>query len=467
MRVLLVTHFFPPGHLGGTEVLTLGLAQSLQAAGHTVRVICAEDWDTAPSYKIQHTDDVFQGVPVRRLHFNWLKAPDVFRYLYNNPEVERHVAHFLGQIQPDIVHIASCYTLSASVISAACSFRIPTILTATDFWFLCARNTLLRSDDFLCSGPEDPWQCARCMLSNAKAYRWPRKVLPERAVATLLQTIGQYPFLTRQRGLRGMLGDWEDKFSFLSQALRKVDRIITASHFLKTLFIKYGVPPERIEFSAYGLDTSWAKGHETKTSSSQLRIGFIGQILPFKGPDILVKAFASLKPDIPVQLKIYGDPAKAPDYGQRLKELAAGDSRIAFLGTFDNSLMGEVLSGIDVLAVPSTWYDFPLVIPSAFATKAPVLATDLPGMSELVQHNVNGLLFERYDWMGLAQQIQRLVDEPDLLERLRAGIAPVKTLRQMTEEYLIVYTSLLSGGPSLAAEEARLQEGTPLVLSGA
>ncbi len=448
MRVLLVTHFFPPGHLGGTEVLTLGLAQSLQAAGHKVRVICAEDWDTAPSYKICHTDDVFQGVPVRRLHFNWMKAPDVFRYLYDNPEVEQYVTHFLGQIKPDVVHITSCYSLSASVISAAHRLKIPIVLLATDFWFLCARNTLLRNDDSLCAGPEDRWQCTRCMLSNAKAYRWPRKVLPERAVATLLQTISRYPLLTRQRGLRGMVGGWEDRFSFLSQALQRVDHVITASHFLRTLFIKYGVSPEKIEFSAYGLDTSWANGYEMKRSSSALDVGFIGQIVPFKGPDILLKALASLKPNVPVQLKIYGDLAKAPDYGRKLRELAAGDPRITFLGTFDNSLMGEVLSGIDVLAVPSTWYDFPLVISSALATKTPVLATDLPGMNELVKHNVNGLLFERYDWMGLAEQIQRLLDEPDLLERLRAGIGTVKTLRQMTVEYLAIYTSLLNGRAS-------------------
>jgi len=66
MRILLVTHFFPPNHLGGTEVLTQGLAQALQAKGHTVQVICAEAWETAPSYTIQYTDDIVQGIPVRR-----------------------------------------------------------------------------------------------------------------------------------------------------------------------------------------------------------------------------------------------------------------------------------------------------------------------------------------------------------------------------------------------------------------
>jgi glycosyltransferase involved in cell wall biosynthesis len=455
MQVLLITHFFPPGHLGGTEILTLGLAKSLQAAGHSVQVVCCEDWATAPSYKIEHTDDIFQGVPVWRLHFNWTKAPDVFRYLYNNPEVEEHLVGFLGQIQPDVVHITSCYSLSASVISAAHRLAIPIVLTATDFWFLCARNTLLRGDDSLCSGPENPWKCARCLVENAKIYRWSRKILPEGTLATFLLALGRYPYLARRRGLRGMLGNWEERMSFLSQSLDKAGRIITASRFLKDLFVNYGVAPGKIDYSAYGLDTSWVKGHETKTPSAPLRIGFIGQILPFKGPDLLLRALTNLRPDLPIQVKIYGDLAKTPDYGKRLEELAAGDPRVSFLGTFANGRMGEVLSEIDVLAVPSTWYDFPLVIPSALATKTPVLATNLPGMNELIHHNRNGLLFERYDWLGMAKQIQRLFDEPSLLGELRSRIAPVKTLAQMADEYLAIYASSLNGELSQSVQYSR------------
>jgi glycosyltransferase involved in cell wall biosynthesis len=455
MRILLITHFFPPGHLGGTEVLTLGLAKSLQAAEHSVQVICSEGWETAPSYKIEYTDEVFQGIPVRRLHFNWMKAPDVFRYLYNNPEVEEHLAGFLGQIRPDVVHITSCYSLSASVIAAAHQLAIPVVLTATDFWFLCARNTLLHGEDSLCAGPEYASKCTLCMAENTKIYRWPRKVLSEETVEALLQTLSRYPWLTGQPGLRGMVGNWEERLSFLSRSLDKVDRIITASRFLKELFVEYGVSPEKIDYSAYGLDNSWATGYETKTPSADLRIGFIGQILPFKGPDLLLKALASLKADLPIRVKIYGDLAKTPDYGQTLRTLADGDTRVSFLGTFENGRMGEVLSEIDILAVPSTWYDFPLVIPSALATKTPVLATNLPGMNELIEHDRNGLLFERYDWQGLARQIQRLFDEPDLQSRLRSGIAPVKTVAQMADEYLAIYASLAKRPASQSDQHAR------------
>jgi hypothetical protein len=44
MRLLLVSHFFPPHHAAGTEIYTLGLAKALRQNGHEVEVLCAEDW---------------------------------------------------------------------------------------------------------------------------------------------------------------------------------------------------------------------------------------------------------------------------------------------------------------------------------------------------------------------------------------------------------------------------------------
>jgi len=82
------------------------------------------------------------------------------------------------------------------------------------------------------------------------------------------------------------------------------------------------------------------------------------------------------------------------------------------------------------------------VITSALATNTPVLATNLSGMNELVTHDQNGLLFARYDWQDLTRQIERLLNEPELLPRLRSGITPVKTIAQMTDEYVTLYTSL-------------------------
>ena len=445
MRILIATHFYPPNHVGGTEVLTRSLARSLSEAGHQVQIVCAEDWASAMDYRIVETDDLIDDVPVRRFRFNWTKAPDVFRYLYDNPEVADHFGQLIDSFKPDLVHVTSCYTLSASILDVARRRGLPIVLSATDFWFLCARNTLVRSDDSLCDGPESPWLCARCMASQAKVYRWPRRLFPEAMVKLFLNSISRLSWFSNQPGLRGFTGDWETRLRYMETARSLVDYTVTASDQLRDLFISYGMPSDRIVQLSYGLDTSWAEGQRTKTPSDRLRIGFIGQILPAKGPDLLLKAIAHLPRELPLEVKIYGDLSKSPHYGETLKQLAADDPRITFPGTFENDLMGRVLSEIDVLAVPSTWFDFPLVIPSAFATGTPVLTTNLPGMNELVTDERSGLLFDRHDWKGLAAAIQRLIDEPDLLSRLRAGVPRVKTVQEMTTEYLNIYTALLAG----------------------
>lgn len=444
MRILLITHFYPPGHLGGTEVLTSDLAGALTADGHTVQVVCAEDWENAEDYRINGVDDVHAGVPVHRLYFNWMKAPEVFRYLYRNPEVKQYMLEYMQLFRPDVVHITSCYSLSASVIEAARELAIPILLTATDFWFMCARNTLLQPDDTLCSGPE-PWKCARCLLADAKAYQWPRTLLGERITSELLMAAGRSSTFTNLRGIRGLHGDWEDRIDYLGEMLHETDLIVTASAFVRDRLIAQGADPASVRFSQYGVDTTWATDALGKSDSSRLRIGFIGQILPFKGPDLLIRAVQNFDPEAPIDVLIYGDLEKDPDYGYLLQELAHDDPRIRFMGTFPSSQIGTVLQGMDVLAVPSTWYDFPLVISSALATQTPILATDLPGMNELVEDDVNGILFDRFSVEGIEHAIRRLLNEPSLLKHLRNGIQPIKTVDEMKSEYVAIYDELMVG----------------------
>ena len=447
MRVTLLTNFLPPTQIGGTEVLSLNLAKSLQSEGIDIEVICADNWDSAPSHKIEEHCEVYEGVRVRRLHFNWRKAPDVFGSLYNNPVVAAYLRSYFGANRPDILHVLSCYSLSASPINVAADLGIPVVLTATDFWFLCARNTLLKSDGSLCNGPTSTWKCASCMLSDSGIFRVGQRILPESMLAPLFEPMGRIPLLARQRGLRGKHGDWADRFEFLASALRRTTTIVTASRLLERMYVESGVPQERITYSPYGIDASWSKEHGNKTPSAELRIGYIGQIDRHKGVDLLIRALSTLPRDAPIRLKIYGNLNRSPAFAAELQELASDDDRIAFCGTFPQHEIGHVLDGIDVLAVPSIWYDFPLVIYSAHACHTPVLATDLPGMNEMVSHDVDGLLFPRGDWGELARQLVRLLSEPALLPRLVDGISPVKSVDAMTDEYVALYTAVVTGSP--------------------
>jgi GT2 family glycosyltransferase len=93
--------------------------------------------------------------------------------------------------------------------------------------------------------------------------------------------------------------------------------------------------------------------------------------------------------------------------------------------------MANALADGDVLVVPSIWIEnAPFIIKEAFAAGVPVIASDLGGMAEMVVHERNGLLFEPGNAAHLATQISRLLDERDLLERLRRGIERPMSIEQ-------------------------------------
>jgi glycosyltransferase involved in cell wall biosynthesis len=91
---------------------------------------------------------------------------------------------------------------------------------------------------------------------------------------------------------------------------------------------------------------------------------------------------------------IYGDPEAFPEYAARLRRIAANDPRIRFCGAFPNEKISDIFSTLDVLVVPSIWYEnTPLVIYSAQACRCPVIASNL-GVCGGGVHEENGLLFE-------------------------------------------------------------------------
>jgi glycosyltransferase involved in cell wall biosynthesis len=108
------------------------------------------------------------------------------------------------------------------------------------------------------------------------------------------------------------------------------------------------------------------------------------------------------------------------------------------------ALAAPVLEGVDVVVVPSVWYEnAPLVIGTAQAFGIPVIATRLGGMKEMVLDEVNGFTFELGDPEDLADKIRLLAATPGLIADLsRNKILPP---RIESEAFLLetLYSSLV------------------------
>lgn len=436
MKILIAVHHFPPTFGGGAEWRAYRTASGLQQAGHQVQVVCVDSITHGDGRTLEHAETTYDGMIVHRLYFNLPQSPDPFLWSYRNPIIGQYVSDLLKEFRPDVLHLISGYLMSGSALEVAQAMDVPTVVTLTDFWFLCPRIILVRSDGSLCLSPNDPVSCALCLRKQQRRYRLPDQLTGGWA--------GRVLSLFWQKNNDELVKVLRERKAYLLSILNTVDAAISPSLFLKEMFESLGVSPKRFLYMRQGLDIDNWVDAEPVVSDSRLRVGYIGQIAQHKGVDVLVNAFCQLhgrerKP----QLLLYGAPEQFPDFTERLRKQVTGRGDIIFAGRFDHSQIRRVLAGLDVLVVPSVWYEnSPNVILEAFATGTPVVVSRLGGMAELVTDGVNGFQFEAGNVKALAQVLQRFIDQPDLVASLSQGMPPVKTLQEEIEELLSVYTAL-------------------------
>jgi len=444
LRILLAVHHFPPNYLGGAEWQAYRIARWLKERGHEVRVICVDSVTWGAVGELAYEDDVYKGIPVRRLFFSLPLSPDPFRWSFRNPLIEQHLRAYLASFRPDLLHAIGGYLLSGSVLFVAHSLGVRTVLMPMDFWFLCPRITLLRRDGTVCDVSEDMLECALCLRQDKRRYHW-MNWLTGGLSNRVLRKLWKSPPLLRCMGSADLVQALEERRIFLREQFASANVVVTNSRFLRDTLLSHGLCAKRFWQLRQGTDVTGWVGDASKTPSPHLRVGYIGQIVEHKGVDVLIQAFKRLRPSSPApRLLIYGNVDQFPCFARRLRGLIDGDERISFAGTFANDQILKVHRDLDVLVVPSIWYEnSPNVVLEAFMAKTPVVASDRGGLAELVQHEVNGLLFKMGDATDLARQLERLMDQPSLLESLRQGIPPAKTVDEEMEELLEVYHSVV------------------------
>lgn len=442
MRIAYLVHFYPPSPCGGAGNHTASLAETFQKGGAEVGVLCVDRWGQGDRYLNGQDDAVRNGVFVRRLHVNWQKAPRPFDWLYDSPTLGEQARLFLAEFRPDVVHVASCYTLSARPIFVAKEMGLPVIVHLHDYWLLCARHTLLHKNDTQCSGPESAWKCQTCMLANTKAWQGVARILGDTSRRRLFSALGAIPWVTRRRGFKGLIGNFERRQQIVLRAAEIADVLITPTAFARALHVQYGVSNPNFIVMPNGNDVEWSR-LVNRLPSEQLRIGFMGNVIPIKGVHLLVDAYRKLlAAGRSVQLQIWGDGSLAPEYYQALQE--SSPKTVKWGGRYDKTDLPRILSEIDVLVAPSLWYEVqPLVIQEAFAAGVPVVVSDNTSMAEGVIPERDGLHFKRGDVEDLTRQLSRLADDSGLLDELRRGIPSVLRIDQNVGALAELYTKLI------------------------
>lgn len=156
------------------------------------------------------------------------------------------------------------------------------------------------------------------------------------------------------------------------------------------------------------------------------KILFVGRLAEVKGVTVLLEALAEVirvRPDTHVTL--IGDGPERERFEQLAHHHGVADA-VTFAGYRSQAEVADQLTTTDVFVLPSYAEGVPVTLMEALGAAVPVIATQVGGVSELVEHGVNGFVIRPGDPAPLVEHLLRLIDDPDLRQRMGdAGRATV------------------------------------------
>jgi glycosyltransferase involved in cell wall biosynthesis len=376
-RFCFLTSFYPPFNFGGDGIGVQRLARALAKRGHEVTVV-----HDADAYAMLHQGpppdsegpDPF-GVEVVTLRspaplLSTLLTQQTGRPLVNG----RRLRRILADGAFDVVNFNNISLIGGPALLGYGDGAVKVYL-AHEHWLVCPTHVLWRHGRERCDGRE----CLRCQLR----YRRP-------------------PQLWRYTGL-------------LERHLAEVDVFVAMSEFSRTKHREFGFPREMVVLP-YFLPDPDASSSRAQSPSPHDRpyFLFVGRLERIKGLDDAIPAFARYGD---ADLLVVGDGS----HGPALRELAAGNSRVRFVGRVPTDELGPYYRHAIAVLVPSTCFEtFGIALIEAFSHATPVIARRLGPFPEIVQGSGGGELFDTPQ--DLIEAMRGLQREPERRQRLgRAG----------------------------------------------
>jgi glycosyltransferase involved in cell wall biosynthesis len=300
---------------------------------------------------------------------------------------------------------------------------------------------------------------------------------------------------------------------FIQSHFSAVDLFLVPSRFLLKRYVEWGIPQDKIQFEEYGRRTVQkiiksedkepggvlegsnvaetrrklepqhpigddgpdeprqgrsgllqaqrppdSESPATETNPARDRVGYFGQLTPFKGLHVLLEAMKILgDEECEANLWLHGanlDLQPIP-YQNKIEEmLEATEQNVTLVGRYDHDDLPTLMASVDWVVVPSIWWEnSPLVIQEAFFHGRPVICSDIGGMAEKVD---DGLHFRTGDPRSLARAIRRATSSPTLWETLQRGIPEIYKIEDSAAKLGEIYRTLLDrkaseGGTSYAS----------------
>lgn len=374
MRILVVSNLYPPYYVGGYELGCYEVVEGLKARGHTVNVLTS-------SYGVErplHNGEIYRWLEFR---FDWntrVPRKDLYKLLKKERTNQRAFERLSTAFKPDIIYVWNLTHVSISIVFTAQRQGFPVGYFVFDNWLAQWEN--------------DPWYylSSRQFDGLLGGFLW-----------RLLRLLG-LPSAPNSLDLRN---------------------VQFASQYLKQFALQAGKPVSDAKVVGWGVDVH--RFPYKKFSHNPKRLLYVGQVLEHKGIHTAVRALKVLVQRYrykSLALTIAGG-SLVPEYEASIRGLVSAlglSDNVCFAGFVPHEYIAGVYQEHDILIFPSVWDEpFGITLLEAMSSGLAVVGTATGGSAEILENEVNALVFPEEDAEACACQILRLVDDPDLFERIR------------------------------------------------
>ena len=392
MNILQVNKFY--WEHAGPERYMFEVSQVLESRGHKVDFFAMQHERNRASENAEYfvSNIEYRDTAIR---YKVRTAGSTIAKTIYSPEAKRKMAALLDVREYDIAHLHMIsHQISPSILHALKRRRIPVVQTLHEYKLICpASHLYIKHRGQICE---------RCLSGNyINALRF--RCLKDSAPASGLAAAAQY------------LHRWSRIHE------RNTDLFICPSAFLARKHIEGGIPEDKIRVLQNYLDL---RGYEPNYTPGAYAV-FIGRLSEEKGLATLIKAAVAL-PDLPVL--IVGEGEQRPALEEQLRRENAHN--VTFAGYQSGDELKRTVQNAAFLVLPSEWYEnCPMVTYEAYALGKPVVASDIGGTGESIDHGRTGLLFPPGDVAGLRSAMADLWRDKSRCEEMgRAGRIKVEQI---------------------------------------
>lgn len=406
-RILVVSHGHPDFSLGGGEVAACNLFRAYRAdprveAAWLLARVDRKAWPTG-DIRLRREDEYLWDQAMHDWHYHRAAHPDSLRQGF---------AELLHSLKPSVVHAHHYAHLGIEYLQLI-KRHLPgtqVFLTLHEFMAICKHNgQMVKTGSLSLCDRSTPEDCQRCFPDRSVEDFWLRR-------------------------------------EYLMDRLKVVDGFFAPSEFLRQRYIEWGLAPEKIVTLENGQPDGLAPlpPRPLAEGETRNRFAFFGQINPYKGLDVLLRALTLLSKSEQKRLVLEVHGAHFEAQPLELRERIAGfleplQARgvVQWVGPYRPGEQRQRMADVDWVVIPSIWWEnSPMVIQEAFAAGRPLVCSDIGGMAEKVRHDVDGVHVPVGNAHAWARTLLSLSADPARWDRLRAGIRPVLDLRTSVDQHL-------------------------------